>query len=113
MAERGSRTTIEVGRDVATLINVFEVAPERQAELVRAWVDMTERIMQHCAGFISANVHASTDGRRVVNYAQWESEKHFQDLLRDPEVRAEFDRLGAIAERMDPHLYTVESIHHS
>jgi hypothetical protein len=32
--------------------------------------------MQHQAGFISANIHLSTDAGSVVNYAQWETEQH-------------------------------------
>src|SRR5262249_30407728 len=51
----------------ATLINVFTVAPERQRELVDLLIDATEQVIQHVPGFISANIHASIDGTRVVN----------------------------------------------
>jgi len=105
-------TMIEAGGKVATLINIFTTTPETQALLVAAWIAMTESIMRHQPGFISANVHASTDGLKVVNYAQWESEEHFQALLRDPMVAAEFGKLAAMAVDMDPRLYTVEAVHH-
>lgn len=31
--------------------------------------------MRHIDGFVSANIHASLDGTRAVNYAQWRSEE--------------------------------------
>lgn len=102
--------TISVDRPIATLINVFVTTPETQSEVVEAWIDMTESTMQHQPGFISASVHASLDGQRVINYAQWESTEHFQALFQKPEVVKEFERLGALAE-MDPRLYTVKSVH--
>lgn len=63
-------TTIEAGRPIATLINVFTVTPERQAELVSLLIRATEEHMRHRPGFVSANIHASRDGQRVVNYVQ-------------------------------------------
>ncbi|NUR26571.1 MAG: antibiotic biosynthesis monooxygenase [Catenulispora sp.] len=104
--------TIAVGRPIATLINVFTTTPETQADVVEAWATMTESTMQHQPGFISASVHASDDGLRVVNYAQWESTEHFQALFGVPEVMEVFERLGTMAQ-MDPRLYTVKSVHHS
>jgi antibiotic biosynthesis monooxygenase (ABM) superfamily enzyme len=62
--------TIETGRDILTLINVFTVAPEKQEELVDLLIEATEQTMRHLPGFISANIHKSYDGRRVVNYTQ-------------------------------------------
>lgn len=105
-----SAPTIAVGRPIATLINVFVTTPETQADVVEAWIGMTESTMQHQPGFISASVHASDDGLRVVNYAQWESREHFAALFQVPEVVKEFERLGALAQS-DPHLYSVKSVH--
>jgi hypothetical protein len=55
-----------------TLINVFTVEPENQQRLVEAWQRGTEEVMRHIPGFVSANIHRSLDGTKVVNYAQWE-----------------------------------------
>ena len=52
--------------DHATLINVFTVQPERARELADLLTAATEDVMQHIDGFISANIHLSTDGTRVV-----------------------------------------------
>lgn len=84
-------TTITAGAPVATLINVFTVRPERQRELVDLLVHATEEVMQHLPGFIAANIHASADGTRVVNYAQWASADAFHAMLGNPEAQDAFD----------------------
>ncbi|HEV7650128.1 MAG TPA: antibiotic biosynthesis monooxygenase [Actinophytocola sp.] len=66
-------TSIATGAPIATLINVFVVQPDRQRRLVELLVRATEDVISHQPGFIAANIHASEDGTRVVNYAQWES----------------------------------------
>ena len=104
-------TRIAVGAPVDTLINVFVVAPERQRELVDLLTRVTEETMRRVPGFVSANIHASADGTRVVNYAQWESVAAFQAMLADPAAQEHMRQATAICESSDPHLYTVESVH--
>lgn len=106
-------TTIQTGASVATLINVFTVRPERQREVVDLLVQATEDVMQHIPGFVSANIHASVDGERVVNYAQWESAEAFHAMLADPTAREHMQAITEIVESADPRLFTVESVHHS
>ena len=105
-------TRIVSGAPVATLINVFVVAPERQRELVDLLTRVTEETMMRAPGFVSANLHASTDGTRVVNYAQWESAEAFQAMLADPGAQEHMRQAQEICESSDPRLYTVESVHH-
>ncbi|MFI6600753.1 antibiotic biosynthesis monooxygenase family protein [Nonomuraea sp. NPDC050536] len=105
-------TTISTEAELATLINVFTVRPERQRELVDLLVTATEEVMRHRPGFISANIHASLDGDRVVNYAQWESAEAFHAMLADPEAQVHMGQAAAIAESFEPRLHTVESVHH-
>ena len=104
-------TTIERHAPHATLINVFTVEPAKAGELAELLKDVTETVMQHVPGFISANIHLSTDGTRVVNYAQWASAEAYQTMLADPTAREHMGRAAALAEGFDPHLYTVESVH--
>jgi quinol monooxygenase YgiN len=66
------------------LINVFTVEPVHQQELFDILVEATEKIMRNKPGFISANIHKSFDGIKVVNYAQWESREAFEAILRTP-----------------------------
>ncbi len=106
-----AESTISVTAPVVTLINVFIVEPARQRELVQLLVSATEEVMQHRPGFISANIHASTDGERVVNYAQWESEQAFRAVLADPIAREHMTAMTHIA-HAEPRLYRVASVHH-
>lgn len=62
---------------------MLTVQPDRQRRLVELLAAATDEVMRHLPGFVAATIHASTDGATVVNYARWE-----------------------------PHLYTVESVHH-
>src|ERR1700742_466461 len=104
-------TTIEMNSDYATLINVFTVEPERAADLAALLDSATEQVMRNRPGFRSANIHVSTDGTRVVNYAQWDSAEAYQAMLSDPTTREHMGKAAALAVSFDPHLYTVESVH--
>lgn len=104
-------TAIQEHTPLATLINVFTVLPERAAELAELLRVATEETMRFVPGFVSANIHVSTDGTRVVNYAQWQSAEAFYAMLQHPAAREHMDRCAAVATSFDPHLYTVESVH--
>ena len=68
-------TSIRKNSNIITLINIFTVDSQNQQRLVDMLVETTEQIMNIQEGFISANIHKSLDGTRVVNYAQWESRR--------------------------------------
>lgn len=104
-------TTIQEHSPYATLINVFTVEPQRARELAELLRIATDEVMRYLPGFISANIHLSADGTRVVNYAQWESAEAFQAMTNNPHAREHMDRCAVIAGSFDPHLYTVESAH--
>jgi quinol monooxygenase YgiN len=105
-------TTIATDQDVATLINVFIVTRMTQQPLVDLLSEATEQVMRHRPGFISANIHASIDGTRVVNYAQWRSRDDFLAMLDDPTAREHMNATGSLA-TAEPHLYEVTSVHHA
>ena len=104
-------TTITQNSEYATLINVFTVEPDRAAELAALLDTATEEVMRHRPGFLSANIHVSTDGTRVVNYAQWDSAEAYRAMLSDPTTQEHMGKAAALAVGFDPHLYTVESVH--
>jgi quinol monooxygenase YgiN len=104
-------SVITAHSDHATLINVFTVQPERARQLADLLTAATEDVMQHVDGFISANIHLSTDGTRVVNYAQWRSAEAFQAMLSNPTAREHMTKCADLADGYEPHLYTVESVH--
>jgi heme-degrading monooxygenase HmoA len=104
-------TAITEHADYATLINVFTVEPERARQLADLLIAATGEVMQYIDGFISANIHLSTDGTRVVNYAQWRSAEAFQAMLQDSTAQQHMALCAELASGYDPHLYTVESVH--
>ena len=91
---------------VATLVNVFKVEPEKQDELAQILINATEQTMKHLPGFISATMHKSFDGKKVVNYAQWESQKDFEAMTRHPDAAKHMKLAAALAE-FDPILCQV------
>ena len=104
-------STITAHADLATLINVFTVQPEQARELADLLTAATEEVMQHIDGFISANIHLSTDGTRVVNYAQWRNAEAMQAMRSNPAAQEHMTRCADLADGFEPHLYTVESVH--
>ncbi len=57
-------------------------------------------------GFVSANIHRSVDGVRVVNYAQWRRREDFEAMLKNPEAQMHMQPIMEIA-KFDAHLYEV------
>jgi heme-degrading monooxygenase HmoA len=94
-------STIDKNTDLMTLVNVFTVKPENQEKLVTLLTDATEQVMRNLPGFVSANIHRSLDGKRVVNYAQWKSDDDFQAMKANPEAGRHMKAAAAIAE-FDP-----------
>lgn len=104
--------TVTVDTDQVTLVNVFTVDPARQIELVDALDHATSKLFVTVPGFISANLHTSLDGTRVVNYAQWASEQQYKEALRRVDIREHLAEAAVIADKWDPTLVRVRSIHH-
>jgi heme-degrading monooxygenase HmoA len=102
---------IEQNSAYATLINVFTVEPDQAQQLADLLTNATAEVMQHLPGFRSASIHQSTDGTRVVNYAQWDSADAFSAMQANPAAREHMSAAAEIATAFDPHLYTVESVH--
>lgn len=94
--------TIDPDCDVFTLINVFTVHPDRQQQLTDLLVNATEETMRHLPGFVSASIHTSHDGTRVVNYAQWQSREDFEAMLDTEAARPHMERAEQLAESYDP-----------
>ncbi|GCE49783.1 quinol monooxygenase YgiN [Thermosporothrix hazakensis] len=103
-------STITKGSSVFTLINVFTVTPERQQELIDLLIQATEEVICKLPGFISANIHKSFDGVRVINYAQWKDKAAFEAFLRNSKATEHFKIAEQIAEKIDYHTYSVADV---
>ena len=107
-----NNTIIRVGDEPVTLINVFDVEPSKQQQLVELLTEGTEKVMRERPGFVSVNLLTSNDGTRVVNYAQWQSLEDVEAALADPEAQEYARRAGELAQAT-PHVYSVVAIRHA
>lgn len=87
-------TEIVESTDTFTLVILFETVPEHQQKLIDTVTEETREWIRELPGFVSANLHTSADGTRVVNYGQWESAEAWEEFANDPR----YDRLR---ERID------------
>lgn len=103
--------SIAPSNPVVTLVNVFRLHdPADQQRLVDLLVEATEATMCHQPGYVSANIHKSLDGTRVVNYAQWRSQADFEAMLHNRGAQAHLGRATELAQ-VEPHLYEVVYSH--
>lgn len=108
----GQKTaTIDLQATYLTLINVYEVEPEKQAELAKALSESTENTIRHQPGFISVCIHSSLDCKKVVNYAQWASKEHFESFMKKPETQEQLMKFAGLAKAVSPNLYKVSAVH--
>jgi heme-degrading monooxygenase HmoA len=73
---------------------------------------MTERarFMAHQPGFISISLHRSLDGRRIVNYIQWETRDLLRAAHQSPEFRRAWGQFEGLTDDIDPHLYEIAEV---
>lgn len=103
-------TVISKDADLATFINVFTCEPQDQDQLVETLEQETATVIAGLAGFVSANIHRSADGRRVVNYAQWTSLDAFQEMMRGGRGAELIARVHRYARSADVQVYEVASV---
>jgi hypothetical protein len=97
--------TINANTDVITQINVFTVPESGQ----QALIDFLKEAAQFASttpGWISASVHRSCDGTRVVNYAQSENLEAAQRIIDRLREGGWLERNKALGEA-HPGLYNV------
>ncbi len=89
-----------------TFINVVDVDPAKQQEVIDLLTEGTEKVMSKRPGFISVTLLASLDKSRVINVARWESAEDVKATQSDPEA-AEYAKRTAALTQATPGLYTV------
>jgi heme-degrading monooxygenase HmoA len=97
---------IQIDKQPVTQITIIEAEPEKQAEALSLMVERA-RFMQRQPGFISISLHRSLDGRRIVNYIQWETPDQLRAAHRSPEFRKAWSQFETMTDDIDPHLYEV------
>jgi quinol monooxygenase YgiN len=99
-------TTISKSNKLVTLINVFTGAPANQPELLDLLARATETSVRHQRGFISASLHRSLDGTKVVMYAQWRSIEDYEAMRENPAPLPYLQKALALA-KFEPGMYEV------
>jgi heme-degrading monooxygenase HmoA len=66
-------TTIRLDASTLTEIHEFDLEPEEEEPLRHGIERLVRDIVISQPGFVSASLHVSRDGRKVLAYLQWES----------------------------------------
>lgn len=104
-------TTLDPRDGHVVLINTFTVKPGRADELVKLLANATDRGIRNLPGFVSANLHVSFDGSKVVNYAQWRSKEDFERMRSSDEFKKHTADVEALIEGFEPVLYELRYSH--
>jgi len=67
--------------ELATLILDFEVEPDKIQNLSKIVQQNIQNVMSKKNGFVSANIHESSSGTRLVNYSQWKSRESYENAI--------------------------------
>ena len=96
---------IKANAGVVTQINVFTMLPENQQRIVEILTEANSSIGE-MPGWISASIHRSLDGTRVVNYVQYESREAWEAVVTKMRAGNQFGKMRDIA-TAEPGLYEV------
>jgi heme-degrading monooxygenase HmoA len=94
---------------ILTQITIIEPEPGKQEEALALMAERA-RFMARQPGFMSISLHRSLDGRRIVNYVQWQNRELLHAAHQSPEFRKKWDRFDELADDIDPHLYEVVDV---
>ena len=100
---------IQTGNQPVTQITVIEAEPEQQREALSLMAERA-RFMARQPGFVSISLHRSLDGRRIVNYVQWQNRELLQSAHKSPDFRKEWRKFDELTDQIDPHLYEVADV---
>lgn len=98
-------TTLDPNDGYVVLINTFSVEPDKAETLFAELLEATEKGMKPRPGFVSANLHVSSDSKHVTNYAQWRSQEDIAAMMADPTAQAHMKRAADIATSFEPIYY--------
>lgn len=97
--------TLSIDNSLTTVIIIFTVKSEQQQELLGVIKEFLETV-KTLPGFVSASLHKSIDGVKIVNYAQWSSRDDFESFINNQEVKAKASKLFEF-DPPDSHVYEI------
>ena len=90
-----------------TLVNLFTVKPEQQQSAASKIAEIYRTTVSHQPGFISAKIHKSLEGDRVVAIARWKSELNLKAMQQTPEFQNSLAILKGEIVSAEPHIFEV------
>jgi quinol monooxygenase YgiN len=106
---RNIMPNIQTNNQTVTQITVVDAEPEKQAEALSLMAERA-RFMARQPGFVSISLHRSLDGRRIVNYVQWQNRELLQQAHQSPDFRKAWGKFDDVTDQIDPHLYEVAEV---
>ena len=100
---------IQTNNPLVTQITVIDAEPEKQHEALSLMAERA-RFMARQPGFVSISLHRSLDGRRIINYVQWQNRELLQRAHKSPDFRKAWRQFDDLADLIDPHLYEVAEV---
>lgn len=88
------------------LLSTSSVQPKNQKELVDVWKEFVKEVVEKQRGIISANLHRSFDGTRLVNYAHWKTKEDQARMIEGSVAQSWRDDFIRIAD-VTPNFYCV------
>ncbi|RWK60935.1 MAG: antibiotic biosynthesis monooxygenase [Mesorhizobium sp.] len=104
-----SMTHIRADNQPVTQITIVDSEPDKQSEALSVMAERA-RFMARQPGFISISLHRSLDGRRIVNYVQWQNRDLLRSAHQAPEFRREWGHFDQLTDEIDPNLYEVTEV---
>ncbi|MDH2346014.1 antibiotic biosynthesis monooxygenase [Bradyrhizobium sp. SSUT77] len=100
---------IQTDSQIVTQITIVEAEPAKQKEALSLMADRA-RFMARQPGFVSISLHRSLDGRRIVNYIQWQNREQLHSAHQSPGFRKEWGKFDNLTDQIDPHLYELVEV---
>jgi quinol monooxygenase YgiN len=100
---------IQTDHQQITQITVVEAEPQKQQEALSVMAERA-RFMSRQPGFVSISLHRSLDGRRIVNYVQWQNRELLRQAHESPDFRKAWRQFDDLTDQIDPHLYEVAEV---
>ncbi|MBF8781979.1 antibiotic biosynthesis monooxygenase family protein [Pseudomonas fulva] len=94
-------------KDAIFLVNVVHVHDGQQDKALEVLWDTVSYVARTYPSFRWSRLFKSSDGKTVINQAQWSSRAEFESLFQDPEFLGRYNGLKQYGS-WEYHLYTVE-----
>jgi hypothetical protein len=111
MSDTGNHySTLQPGRDLVVLVNVFTVAPGGQEAFADAQTGEYRRLRGKVEGSLAANLHRGGDGISLANLALFRSMPEFRAWVESDLMREHTQVIRHLIQRSEPGMYRVAHV---